>query len=449
MLQDLTPSSHRNADGEVAVLPDGIRFVLPGNHSFTPRGALLTALFVLFLVPLSVQFGGFGPVSANYSFVLLPLLVAIFGATFRQPDKEIISIAIFYTALFFLALTVQYQNFHFIDRRIASFAIFMTAFIYTPMRIDEEMVRSFKLAIVAIAVFHSVETIDKYFAAGGSSIGYLAKGAVGGQRFAFILILGFWLVFQYRARGAIAYIAKCAALYALFNGMMLTFTRANVVAALGSVALYVAYRLVSWVRRPHGWTPEELSRFFLNAFACALIVGLSYAVFPVTFEFYSSRMIDLNITPIRDGYYAYGQLPPYDTYVYNVIESSEGYRIFIFSKIFEYVFHNPIFGSGFLGVWVMFPDPDWSAHNQLFDVLFRTGPLGFLIYLYLLYRILRHFHRENESGLFWGLIGVLLFGMFHETFKLSQGAFVFAFMVAMTFQAGWGERRTPPPATPV
>ena len=37
----------------------------------------------------------------------------------------------------------------------------------------------------------------------------------------------------------------------------------------------------------------------------------------------------------------------------------------------------------------------------------------------------------KDLGLFVGFIGMLSYGLFHETFKLSQGAFIFAFLFAM------------------
>ena len=111
---------------------------------------------------------------------------------------------------------------------------------------------------------------------------------------------------------------------------------------------------------------------------------------------------------------------------------SEGYRIFILSKIVDFVLINPVTGSGFLGCWVLFDTGSCSTHNQYTDVLFRTGFIGFLIYIYILLRILKYL-KKMHNDLFFGLIGVLIYGLFHETFKLSQGAFILSFLFAMTF----------------
>jgi hypothetical protein len=34
-------------------------------------------------------------------------------------------------------------------------------------------------------------------------------------------------------------------------------------------------------------------------------------------------------------------------------------------------------------------------------------------------------------GLFWGYIGVIIYGFFHETFKESHGGFILAFLIGM------------------
>lgn len=155
----------------------------------------------------------------------------------------------------------------------------------------------------------------------------------------------------------------------------------------------------------------------------------------MTFAFYFSRILDLNITPLVQGYFSFPKYPVFDTYVYNILESSEGFRIFMISKVFDYLSASPLFGSGYLGVWSMFEDLQGSAHNQFLDVLFRTGIIGFTLFMYLLFKIMSFLFKQKEKGLFYGVIGVLCIGFFHETFKLSHGAFIFAFLVGMTFQA--------------
>jgi hypothetical protein len=115
--------------------------------------------------------------------------------------------------------------------------------------------------------------------------------------------------------------------------------------------------------------------------------------------------------------------------------TSGGTRIYIWSNIVKFVAQNPSMGSGYLGVWILNLFGHWSgsAHNQYLDVLFRVGVIGFIIYVYLLYRIVRCLH-YSYPALCWGFIGVLVYGIFHETFKESHGAFVLAFLLGAMSQ---------------
>ncbi len=58
------------------------------------------------------------------------------------------------------------------------------------------------------------------------------------------------------------------------------------------------------------------------------------------------------------------------------------------------------------------------THSQYFDVLFRVGIIGFIIYFITIYRIIK-FYKKNDLSIFIGLLSFLIIGIFHETFKLS------------------------------
>ena len=57
----------------------------------------------------------------------------------------------------------------------------------------------------------------------------------------------------------------------------------------------------------------------------------------------------------------------------------------------------------------------------------------------ILVAVMRHLKRAHE-GLFWGVFAVLVYGLFHETFKESQGGFVAAFLIGMMAQS-WRDKR--------
>jgi O-antigen ligase len=132
-------------------------------------------------------------------------------------------------------------------------------------------------------------------------------------------------------------------------------------------------------------------------------------------------------------FFPYAFFPPYDTTVWLSRDTSEGYRLYMITEIFKFLSHHPLFGSGYLGVWIMFSDLAGSAHNQLLDVLFRTGFVGFACFLYIVYRIIKFNLYHRHWAVLLSLAGIFTIGMFHETFKLSHGAFVFAFLIAQAF----------------
>ena len=114
--------------------------------------------------------------------------------------------------------------------------------------------------------------------------------------------------------------------------------------------------------------------------------------------------------------------------------SSLGYRVYMHKLVFEKTLEKPLTGSSFLGVWSLFDNKEGSAHSQYLDILFRVGFFAFIIYLTYLYKVI-HFLFKKELGLFFGLVGFSFVGLLHETIKLSQGGFVFAFLFGM-----WAQR---------
>jgi O-antigen ligase len=165
-----------------------------------------------------------------------------------------------------------------------------------------------------------------------------------------------------------------------------------------------------------------------------MFITLSYQLMPAYFQFFSERFFRVSITPIRVmDFFPYAFFPPYDTTVWLSRDTSEGYRLYMITEIFKFLSHHPLFGSGYLGVWIMFSDLAGSAHNQLLDVLFRTGFVGFACFLYIVYRIIKFNLYHRHWAVLLSLAGIFTIGMFHETFKLSHGAFVFAFLIAQAF----------------
>ena len=116
-------------------------------------------------------------------------------------------------------------------------------------------------------------------------------------------------------------------------------------------------------------------------------------------------------------------------------KSSLGYRVYMHKLVLEKTFQSPLIGSSFLGVWSLFENQEGSTHSQYLDILFRVGVVAFIIYLLFIWRVTLFLYKK-ELALFLGFVGYSLVGLLHETIKLSQGGFVFAFLFAM-----WAQRK--------
>ena len=121
-------------------------------------------------------------------------------------------------------------------------------------------------------------------------------------------------------------------------------------------------------------------------------------------------------------------------YLFSDYSDSLGIRIVFFSDMLDFIYSNPLLGSNYLGPWILENSMVASSHNQFLDALFRTGIIGFAIYVYLLAKM-GYFYSSYQKyiGLFWSFVGILLYGLFHETFKESAGAFIFAMLLSISF----------------
>ena len=375
----------------------------------------MIGFFTAALIPFSIYIGGQG-ISANYLFFLFPILILFGGKKLIFPQRLYLEFIIIYITILCLATLYQYTFLGALDRRLVSFAIFMGMFVFMFARISPSMVVSFKISVILISLFFSIYSIYDYIAEGAGALGFSAKDVVGTQRIGFVYIIAFWLLLLFRAKTLSVRLIKISAISCIFFGLLLTFSRASIVALVGSLVVFnVVHSYERW--RDHKFI---LSRSQLSIFVMLfLLIFVLITFFPVPLEFFAERLFSIT-TAAGD--------PVYDLESPN---ASEGYRVWMLRTVLDYVMNNPFTGSGYLGVWVAIDEGGQGAtHNQFTDVLFRTGIFGFAIYLYILYK-LGQFLYKNHSSLFYGYVGVLIYGMFHETFKESQGGFILAFMVGM------------------
>ena len=125
------------------------------------------------------------------------------------------------------------------------------------------------------------------------------------------------------------------------------------------------------------------------------------------------------------------QLKKKDKYLeFSNPKSSEGYRLLIWKKTFDYLLENNLLfhGSGYIGTFIVDNKMKFSAHSQYVDTLFRTGVIGLIITFVIYIKLLLKFYKTN-CYMFSSLIGVLVYGLLHETFKQSQGGFILMFYI--------------------
>lgn len=365
---------------------------------------------MLFFYPVSV-----GDLGVNYAFVLLPIFTIIFTGRISRPPASLLTLMAVFSVVFVVAAAYQVEYLDHSARRVASFLIFMGMFSYTFIEIDDGMTAAFKAATIATSLLMAARMIYTYFALGGNDLGFEAKNVVGTQRVGFIYLIALWLVYADRIAQSWRPVLRYGAMFALLVGLVLTFSRSSIVALLGSFALFVTVNVVRWLRRPR---PRRLIKGAASVLSATLVVmALAYLV-PVVFEFFKARLFD--ITAVA-------------AHMENE-EASEGIRIVLARKIVQYVVQNPVTGTGYLGIWIVPDARSGSAHNQYTDVLLRTGFFGAVAYLYLLGSLLLYLYR-SERALFWGITGVLIYGMFHETFKEPQGGMIAAFLIGLMAQA--------------
>jgi O-antigen ligase len=374
---------------------------------------LLGGLFTFFLYPLSVD-----GVSINYTFVLAPLACLLVGRPLRRPPTLLLMLAAWYAIVFVIASVYQYDLHAEAMRRVVSFIIFMTIFSYACMKLEAEHVEAFKTALVMVSLIMSIASVLLFLSLGGSALGFAAKDLVGTQRFGFIYIMAIWVMYFFVPSGWSQRLFRYGCIALILIGLLLTFSRSSVIALAGVIGFFALAKSLRWVRAP---TLKSTVTGMVAVLGVAVLAVTIVTAFPVTYEFFESRIVEFAMDPgaVSEDLEE---------------EGSAGTRLVILRRVAEYVGSNPITGSGYLGVWTLFQGFAGSAHNQYADVLFRTGIVGFVGYCCLLFAIGRYLRRNCED-LFWGFLGVLFYGLFHETFKESHGGFLLAFLVGMTAQA--------------
>jgi len=390
--------------------------------------------FCACLIPYSIGEG----LSANYLFALTPLALFVLRGKLQRPPDLMWALIGLFIFIFVISAAYQWQFIEYGLRRVSSFVLFMSMFAFCFGNITQKMVNSFLVAIVLVSMYFSGYTLIRYFTLGGEALGWSAKYLVGTQRIGFIYLFSLWiLVFWLRGKVMLAQssvqekfdsirasirkkkntqkrksgktVIGSLAIGLIIVGLFLTFSRSSIVSLFFSVLCYLFFTSGLRVKK----VPKIVilySAFFIIAFEILLYL------FPSVIDFFNHRLLLFS----TEGDIIANLNEP---------ETSEGTRMVIWRDIFDFVLRNPLTGSGFLGVWVLYGDSG-SAHNQFLDAFFRLGLVGACGYFYLYFKLMVFTFRFHK-GLFFGLTSATIYGLFHETFKESQGAFVFAFLIGM------------------
>jgi O-antigen ligase len=385
------------------------------NRSFNNIENLTNILiFVIFLLPLKYISG----ISSNYLFILYPLILVLFKNKIVIPHKYVLIAITFYFILFLIGILTQSDLSQFFIRRILSFLIFMSIFSFLFISIDQDKISAFKISIVLYSLYFIIPSIGVYFFAGASGIEDNIKEQFGSQRYGFIYLMAFWIVYLDTPKEMPwSSILKYIVLTLLLIGILMTFSRSSVASLLMSLIIYVLYGIYNNKKS----FSETIKRLFVFVFSCICLFFVVYLLSPRFIEFFNATFFSILLDKGIEGFDVLNN------------NSSIGYRLYMFDKIMNFISENLLTGSGYLGVWVLFDNLSGSAHNQYTDVLFRVGIFGFIIYILFIKRMTYYLFKYDKS-LFFGFTGVLFYGLFHETFKLSHGGFLFAFLLALAFQ---------------
>lgn len=364
--------------------------------------------FWLCLIPLYVD-----SISINYIYVLLPFFLIFVKGKIQKPSRLIITLFVIFFFIFFLGMGLSlFEDYGLQARRISSYFIFTSIFFYSIIFIDENIVDAFKKAVILISCYYCLISLFNFFYLGGNMMGYEQKDLVGSQRYGFVYLFALFLLIQ--DSSIYNKTLKNIGVTLLVVGSFLTFSRATIVAMVLTFILYLIFEK----KRTHSVNKKnKFLLFFKILFFTGCITAIMFYFFPVLLDFFYERIIGRLLLKS-------------DNYEITDSENSEGFRLQVWKSILTLVLKNPLTGSSYLGSYILKDVVVGSAHNQYFDILLRTGFLGFGAYLVLIVKLLKFLFNKKRI-FFWAFVSVLLYGFFHETFKETQGAFILTFIIAL------------------
>tara|TARA_B100000886_G_scaffold270765_1_gene194732 strand:- start:44 stop:1261 length:1218 start_codon:yes stop_codon:yes gene_type:complete len=382
-----------------------------------------TFFFTIFLIPIWLESLG---ANTAYQFFFYPLFIVFFRKEIQIPSPLIILGIFMYSSILIISIFINDHYVHFIDRRFISFVIFISMFFLTFVRFNQDHIIAFKFSLIVAALIDLIPSLIEAFQIGLGNLSGLSKFTIadGGTRYGFVYLMAFWVSFLFKADNNYFKILKYLILLLMILGILLTFNRSSFLALILSIFFYFLYYVF--------FGNESIKRK-VYSLLFALLISSLFIVFVLSFAPYLFTFFEIFLLkPIIDG--SILNFAPSSKITYVSQWSSEGYRIFIYSEIMDFVSNNLFLGSGFLGVWILFDELSGSAHGQYQDVIFRTGIIGSLYYFFIITLICKELFKSKHTELFWGFFAILIFSFFNESFALGTGKFILAFLLAICFQ---------------
>lgn len=381
-------------------------------------------LCMVLLLPISLTVADDG-VSANYLFALL--LIAPLG--YRRNYHAVAYILFMILALVVGVIMFSNLDTRFLTRQFISFSLALIGVLLLFVRLGLSL-EEFLTAIVLCAVGYSLVAMYM-FTVGGFSLAdiYMVKGGMREfipdwpQRYAVVLVFAFFVALGRWNRNLIWAVADIVILACIF----MTFTRAAWLAVAVGLPAYAVLWFSGMARSAARMGGGQ--RVALLASGVLMIGALTYAAL--------NPNVVSAFTTIYEDLVDVSETNPQD---FNASEG-EGERLDLYSAIIKTVEDNPFTGTGFAGAYLVIPG-EGSAHGEYWDVLLRTGVIGLVIYLLFWGKLLKYYVR-TDAGVAAGLIALLIFGIFHETTKLSYGALIFFFLLNKAYAAQAAGGRPP------
>jgi len=371
------------------------------NKVFNKSIKLFHVIFIcVALIPIYNEDG----LSLNYSFLLIPFVFPNYK--FHLSKKLIVVILIFVIIFFINFIFISIYNFHLLLRSLISFLLFLSIFGWSFFKYDKYLLPTVELSVILFSVCYSIYTIISVIynivILNLSDI-FLLKDIVGSNRISFILVSGYCIL------NSLDYKRKNLFLIIIILGVLLTFSRAAIVTLIITLILFNLNSKLRFIK--------YISIFIVTT---SLFISAFYEQLYPFYEFFYERLF-LRFTDSE--------------YSLTSTTSSEGIRLYTWKAMIEHISSNPIsimFGTGYLGPWILDNISVNSSHNQFIDILFRTGIIG-LSTMFVMLTYASTYLKKTKNKWLKVLVVLVIYGFFHESFKETQGAFLLSIILMQYF----------------